>query len=120
LSFNEIIEGKVMDRIVKICKKHGFLSTEEVYLTKKGPTCRKCRLLNSKKFYILNTDKIKKYYKKYNKKYYLLNKDKISKKSKKYYKLNKDKILENFRKWYLRNKQKLALKRKKGKGTKND
>lgn len=64
-----------MDEIVKICKIHGALKINEVYMHgKKNITCRKCKINNASKFRKKNPEKIKIY----NKKYKYDNKEKIA------------------------------------------
>lgn len=81
--------------MVKICKVHGELTGEKVYLNKgKYKECRLCRTARSCKWKLANPDKVREIYRKNRAK----NVDKIREKNRKWNADNPNKVRESTRK----------------------
>lgn len=84
------LEGCYMSNIVKVCKIHGNLKLNEIYISNNLKSCKKCVLINSRKRQSKNKELIKIYLKQYKK----LHPEKFKERQKKYQEKNRDLITQ--------------------------
>lgn len=105
----------MMKKICAKCKKNKALEDYYKDATKKEgkrTECKNCKIIEQKKYYIKNKQKIQKYNKEYHKIYYINNKQKIQEYHKNHHAKNKQKINERQKKYYANNKEKISGRQK--------